>query len=53
LKLKKVRHIRARRIEADPDQSEPILLELDGEQLGTLPAVFEIVPGSLPVIGYL
>jgi len=53
LKIRKVRHVRARRVEAEPDQSDPILLELDGEQLGTLPAVFEIVPGSLPVKGYL
>jgi len=53
LKLRKVRHFRAKRIEAEPDQSDPILLELDGEQLGTLPAVFELVPGGLPVKGYL
>ena len=53
LKLRKVSHLRARRIEAEPDQPEPVLLELDGEQLGTLPAVFEIVPGSLSVKGYL
>ena len=49
----KVVVVRGRRIEADPEDDEPILLELDGEQLGTLPAVFEIVPRSLPVIGYL
>jgi diacylglycerol kinase (ATP) len=53
LKIRKIRHMRARRVEAEPDQDEPILLELDGEQLGTLPAVFEIVPASLPVKGYL
>jgi diacylglycerol kinase (ATP) len=53
LKIRKVRHMRARRVEAEPDQDEPVLLELDGEQLGTLPAIFEIVPASLPVKGYL
>jgi diacylglycerol kinase family enzyme len=53
LKIRKVSHMRARRVEAEPDQDEPILLELDGEQLGTLPAVFEIVPGSLSVKSYL
>jgi diacylglycerol kinase (ATP) len=53
LKLKKVGLSRASRVEAEPDQNEPILLELDGEQLGTLPAVFEILPGSLPVKSYL
>jgi diacylglycerol kinase (ATP) len=49
----KVEVVRGRRVEADPEDAEPVLLELDGEQLGTLPAVFEIVPRSLPVIGYL
>ena len=36
-----------------PDEDETVLIELDGEQLGTLPATFEIVPRSLPVKGYL
>jgi diacylglycerol kinase (ATP) len=50
----KVDVVRGRCVEADPEDGEPpILLELDGEQLGTLPAIFEIVPRSLPVIGYL
>ena len=38
---------------ADPEDDEPVLLDVDGDQLGSLPAVFEIVPRSLPVIGYL
>jgi hypothetical protein len=29
-----------------------VLLELDGEQLGTLPASFEVVPGNMLVKGY-
>jgi diacylglycerol kinase family enzyme len=29
------------------------LIELDGEQLGTLPARFEILPRSLLIKGYL
>jgi YegS/Rv2252/BmrU family lipid kinase len=49
----KVEVVRGRRVEADPEDDELVLLELDGEQLGSLPAVFEIVPGSLPVIAYL
>ena len=53
LKLKKVAFHRARRVEAEPEEAEPVLLELDGEQLGTLPAVFEIAAGCLPVKGYL
>lgn len=53
IKNRKVQVVRGRRIEAEPETDEPVLLELDGEQLGTLPAIFEIVPRSLPVIGYL
>ena len=53
VRYRKVEVVRGRRVEADPEDAEPVLLELDGEQLGTLPAVFEIVPRSLPVIGYL
>ncbi len=53
VRYSKVEVVRARRVEAYPEDDEPILLELDGEQLGSLPAVFEIVPRSLPVIGYL
>jgi diacylglycerol kinase (ATP) len=50
----KVELIRSRRVEAEPEEGEePVLLELDGEQLGTLPATFEIVPRSLLVMGSL
>ena len=49
----KVEVIRGRRVEAEPEDDEPVLLDVDGDQLGTLPAVFEILPRSLPVIGYL
>jgi YegS/Rv2252/BmrU family lipid kinase len=45
--------IQGRQIEADPESGDTVLIELDGEQLGTLPATFEIVPRSLPVKGYL
>ena len=44
---------RGRRVEAEPLDPEPVLLEFDGEPMGTLPAVFEIVPRSLRVKGYL
>jgi diacylglycerol kinase family enzyme len=43
----KVRYARGRRVEADAD--ERVLLEMDGEVVGRLPAVFEIIPRSLPV----
>jgi diacylglycerol kinase (ATP) len=42
-----------RRIEAVPDEDETVLLELDGEQLGSLPARFEMIPRSLLIKGYL
>jgi diacylglycerol kinase family enzyme len=41
------------RIEAEPENGEMILLELDGEQPGTLPATFDMIPPSLWVKGYL
>jgi len=49
----KISLIRGRRIEAEPLEGDTVLLELDGEQLGTLPAIFEVVPRTLPVKGYL
>jgi YegS/Rv2252/BmrU family lipid kinase len=49
----KVSVIRGRDIEALPDEGETVLLELDGEQLGTLPATFSIVPQSLSIKGFL
>ena len=53
LHIKKVTFVRGRTVEAEPLENEPVLLELDGEQLGTLPAKFEVVPKSLLVKGFL
>ena len=53
LHIKKVAFVRGRVIEAEPAEDQPVLLELDGEQLGTLPAKFEVVPKSLLVKGFL
>jgi len=54
LGYRKVELIRGKRVEAVPeDDTEPILLEMDGEQLGSLPATFELVPRGLLVRGYL
>jgi YegS/Rv2252/BmrU family lipid kinase len=50
---RKVEVVRGSRVEADPEDGEPVLLEFDGEQLGTLPAAFSIQPRSLPIKGYL
>lgn len=43
----KVRSARGRRIQAEAD--ERVLLEMDGEVVGRLPAVFEMIPRILPV----
>lgn len=49
----KVEVMRGARVEAESEDGEPVLIEFDGEQLGTLPAVFSIQPRSLPIKGYL
>lgn len=49
----KVSVVRGRRVEAWPEADDEVLLELDGEQLGRLPAVFEIVPRNLLIKGFL
>jgi len=50
----KISLIRGRKIEAvaEDDESE-VLIEIDGEQLGKLPATFEIIPHNFLVKGYL
>jgi diacylglycerol kinase (ATP) len=48
----KISLIRGRTIEAIPEEGVEVLLELDGEQLGTLPATFEINPQRMLVKGY-
>jgi YegS/Rv2252/BmrU family lipid kinase len=49
----KVSVVKGRTVEAWPNGSEEVLLELDGDQLGRLPATFEIVPRNLLVKGFL
>jgi len=49
----KIAFLRGRRVEAVPVESDPVLLELDGEQLGRLPATFEILPRNLSIKGFL
>ncbi len=53
LSYEKVSLVRGRRVEAETIGPEPVLLELDGEQLGRLPATFEILPRGLLVKGCL
>lgn len=43
-----VRHVRAREVRAEPlDANEVILLDIDGEQPGRLPARFRVLPGAV------
>jgi diacylglycerol kinase (ATP) len=50
----KISFLRGRKIEAIPeDPDDNILIEVDGEQIGKLPATFEIVPQSFLIKGYL
>ncbi len=43
----KVQVVRAEWIEAEPVSSAPVLLDIDGEAPGRLPARFEIIPATL------
>jgi YegS/Rv2252/BmrU family lipid kinase len=46
--LPQISHARAARVEAEPvDPGEPILLDVDGETPGRLPATFQLLPGAL------
>jgi YegS/Rv2252/BmrU family lipid kinase len=50
----KISFFQGKKIEAIPeDPEENILIEIDGEQVGKLPATFEIVPQSISVKGYV
>jgi len=49
----KITLIRGRQVEAVPEGEEEVLLELDGEQLGRLPATFEVLPRRLAIKGFL
>ena len=50
----KITLIRGRKIEVTPsDEKETVLIEVDGEQVGSLPATFEIIPSHILVKSYL
>lgn len=48
LGLEKVSYFRGRKVEASSD--EEVLLEMDGELVGTLPATFGIIPDAINVV---
>jgi len=51
LGLPKVTARKAKKVEAQPlDDGAEVLLDVDGESLGTLPATFEILPAALPLV---
>lgn len=50
LTLDKVSHRRAKKVHAEPLSSEPVLLDVDGETPGRLPATFSVMPRALSVI---
>ena len=47
LGLPKVKHVRGRRITARPADGSEVLLDVDGEAPGRLPATFTVLPGAL------
>jgi YegS/Rv2252/BmrU family lipid kinase len=49
----KVTMLRGQQVMVSPLKNEPVLIELDGEQVGHLPAFFEIIPSRLLVKGFL
>ncbi len=49
----KVSVVKGRRVEAWAEGGDDVLLELDGDQLGRLPACFEIAPRNLLIKGFL
>lgn len=48
LSLPKVRHYRGRRVEVTSD--EKVLLEMDGDLVGTLPVACEVIPAAINVM---
>jgi diacylglycerol kinase family enzyme len=49
LRLPNTTVLRGTVVEAEPLDGEPVLLDVDGEQPGRLPARFTILPGALRV----
>ena len=47
--MKDVDSYRARRVRAEPMGNEEILIDLDGEQAGRLPATFSLIPARIKI----
>lgn len=46
---KSIFRMKAKRLHVQPTSEKPVYIELDGEQPGTLPATFELVPRALRI----
>lgn len=44
-----IESFRARRVRAEPMTDEDVLIDMDGEQPGRLPATFKVVPGAFTI----
>jgi diacylglycerol kinase (ATP) len=44
----RVRMLRSKRVQVEADRR--VMVYADGERVGPAPAVFEVVPGALPVV---
>ncbi|MDD8031843.1 MAG: diacylglycerol kinase family lipid kinase [Acidobacteriota bacterium] len=53
LSHRQVSFTRGKRVQVTSLYLEPVLVELDGEQVGTLPALFEIIPRSFKTKGFI
>jgi len=49
VKLPNTRVLRARSVEIEPREGAEVLLDVDGEQPGTLPARVDLIPGALAI----
>jgi YegS/Rv2252/BmrU family lipid kinase len=50
LGMPKVEHWKARHVQAEPvDPNDKVLLDVDGEQPGSLPSTFEMLPGAIKI----
>jgi len=51
VELPNTRTLRATTVDVEPLGAAPVLVEVDGEQPGRLPASFSVLPGALRLRG--